>query len=542
MHTLLELRRAGLILWCAFSGCAQAPANEAAGLGMPGGSDEPIPVIVRLADPVDVGAIADVDRHVRRGKIVHAMQTRAGQTQPALTTWLRDHGATRIHSLWIVNGVAATVTPAVARALADFPGVVEVTRDALARAPITVAGAAATTAWNLTAIDAPSLWALGLDGGGAVVASMDTGVDLSHSDLGPRWRGGTDSWWDPYLGSTVPYDAVGHGTETMGIMVGGGDSGTAIGVAPGARWIAAKIFDDQGNTSVSVIHRAFQWLLLPSGVAGAPDAPDVVNASWGLPTVNACDATFRGDLEALRAAGIVVVFAAGNSGPGPSSSVSPANNDGGFAAGAVDQGRAIASFSSRGPSACSGGIFPDLVAPGVNVETASISLGGVDQYTTVSGTSFAAPHVAGAAALLRGAFPGAAVADIEQALRATALDLGPPGADDDYGYGLVDAHAAWAAMATRASLAILTRTLPDGVAGVAYDQPLRATGGVPPLGWSLTSGALPAGLQLDGASGAIRGTPAGGGSSFTVTVVDATGATATQPFALAVVTTCGGQR
>jgi bacillopeptidase F len=173
----------------------------------------------------------------------------------------------------------------------------------------------------------------------------------------------------------------------------------------------------------------------------------VVNASWGLDAVNACDDTFKSDIEALRAAGIVVVIAAGNAGPSALTSISPANDVDGFSAGAVDDTNTIAYFSSRGPSACTGGTFPTTVAPGVNIKTSAISLGGIPQYTYVTGTSFSAPHVAGAAAILAGAFPTAAEADIEQALRSSAKDLGPVGPDDDYGYGLVDAYAAFTALA-----------------------------------------------------------------------------------------------
>ena len=163
----------------------------------------------------------------------------------------------------------------------------------------------------------------------------------------------------------------------------------------------------------------------------------------GQANPNVCDTTFQTDFQALKSAGIVVVFAAGNSGPSPSTSVGPANNVDGYSAGAVDSADTIAYFSSRGPSACDARIFPDVVAPGVNIKTSDISLAGVPQYSYVSGTSFSAPHVAGAAALLAEAFPTATVADIERALRVTSRDLGLVGPDNDFGYGVVDAYAAY---------------------------------------------------------------------------------------------------
>jgi subtilisin family serine protease len=389
-----------------------------------------VPILITLADRAPIRASRESDKHARRTHLVEALQTRARLAQAPLLRWLRAHRATQVKPLWLVNGIAATVTPAIAAALLRQPGVTRVALDVRLHLPPPMPATPATPDWNLQAIQAPAVWTLGVDGSGVVVANLDTGVDLGP-DLQTRWRGGSDSWWDPWTHTSAPYDAIGHGTATMGLMVGG----SALGVAPGARWIAAKIYDDQGNTSVSVIHEAFQWLL-DSG------KPDVVNVSFGLPTVNGCDTTFEKDFEALRAAGIVVVFAAGNAGPNVWTSMSPANNPDGFSAGAIDDTQAIASFSSRGASACTNAVFPDLVAPGVNVKTAGISLAGTPQYTWVSGTSFAAPHVAGTAALLLSKCPNAAVGEIEQTLRATAVDLGPAGPDDAYGHGLIDAWAA----------------------------------------------------------------------------------------------------
>jgi bacillopeptidase F len=468
MNAVRNLLRGGLLVSAMLPlGCG--PSGDALSGGV--SPAERVRVIVMLADSVDLGGFADGAKHVRRARINRALQTKADETQAALRAFLQDRGATDVEPLWVVNAIAATVTRALESELAAYPGVLRVTRDSTLRAPTGAAPAsparfvgASAAEWNIVAVDAPPVWSLGYRGAGAVVASMDTGVDIGHADLGSKWRGGSDGWFDPYGATSAPYDAIGHGTQTMGIMVGGAAGGTAIGVAPDAKWIAAKIYDDGGNTTVSVIHRAFQWLLSPSGVPGAPDAPDVVDASWGLDALNACDDTFRSDVDALRAAGIVVVLAAGNGGPSPLTSVSPANDVDGFSTGAVDDADTIADFSSRGPSACNGGTFPTTVAPGVDVRTSEISLGGTPQYTYVTGTSFSAPHVAGAAALLAGAFPKAAEADIEQALRSTARDLGPIGPDDAYGYGLVDAYAAFAFLAGHSPPpeigAVVTRHLP----------------------------------------------------------------------------------
>ena len=303
---------------------------------------------------------------------------------------------------------------------------------------------------------------------------MDTGVDINHADLQAKWRGDPNSWYNlnslpansadcstPHncspceLNSTAPCDQFGRGTRTMGIMVGGSAGGTAIGVAPGTKWISVKVLNDAGSGTTSIIHQGFQWILNPDGNSATHDAPDVVNASWGLDSsAGSCNISFKPDIDALKAAGIAIVFAASNSGPGASTSESPANNLVSFSAGATDISNNIASFSSRGPSACDNRIYPDVVAPGVAVKTADLTSGGLfpNSYAIGSGTSFAAPHVAGAMALLLSAFPNLSVPDLELTLKQSAADLGSPGADNTYGYGLVNVLGAYNLYATASAI------------------------------------------------------------------------------------------
>jgi bacillopeptidase F len=334
--------------------------------------------------------------------------------------------------------------------------VASVSLDRAVRAPepasAAPAEAGAPAGWNLAAAGAPGLWALGQRGEGVVVASVDTGVDPGHPDLAGRWRGGPGGWLDPHGEHATPHDASGHGTQTTAIAVGGAASGTAIGMAPDARWIAVKLFDDAGRARASDVHLALQWLLDPDGDPSTADAPDVVSAAWGLlDAAEACVDEFEPDLAVLRAAGIAVVFPAGNGGPEPASGVSPANNPGALSAGAVDAALEVAAFSSRGPSQCDGGPFPRLVAPGAGVVTADLAPGGLPLYATVTGTSYAAAHVAGALALLAGAFPAATAAELEDALLRSAVDLGDPGVDGAAGAGLVDARAAYDLLAASAA-------------------------------------------------------------------------------------------
>jgi subtilisin family serine protease len=403
-------------------------------------------VIVTVAGAADLSTAAAAPPAARRLLVAGAVRAAAASSLPAAVAWLEAHGGRDVVQLPIVNAVAVTLAQSVLPLLTAQPWVVSVVPDGALVAPSSPSGGLAFPGWNLLMIRAPDLWALGHRGENVVVAALDTGVDAGHPDLGPRWRGGRGGWFDPWLATTAPYDAIGHGTQVMGILAGGGPTGASVGVAPGATWIAGKIYDDRGTTTVSVVHQAFAWLLDPDGDPSTADAPDVVSISFGDGIAGACDPTFQPDLAALRAAGILVVAAAGNGGPAAASSVSPANLPGVLSAGAVDATRAVASFSSRGPSPCAGaGVFPSLVAPGVGVTTTDVSLPGAPQYTTVSGTSFAAPHVAGAAALLWSTLPAPTAERVEAALRASAVDVGAPGPDPDSGLGLLDVYGAFLA-------------------------------------------------------------------------------------------------
>ncbi len=202
-------------------------------------------------------------------------------------------------------------------------------------------------------------------------------------------------------------------------------------VAPEAQLIAARIFDDTCRASASAVHAAFQWVLDPDGDPDTADAPAIVNASWGEPAAG-CQTAFEPDLAALRAAGILVVFAAGNA-TVPSS---PATLPEALAVGALDAtGTAALPESGRGTSPCDGRTFPDLTAPGADVRTADRSGG----WQTVSGTSIAAPHVTGVLALLLARHPGLLPAEQTAAVMTTAHALIAPGT----GAGRIDALAAF---------------------------------------------------------------------------------------------------
>ncbi|HOS79680.1 MAG TPA: S8 family serine peptidase [Anaerolineae bacterium] len=384
--------------------------------------------------------------------------------------------------LWLINGIAFTARPALIRQLALQPAVAEIRLDQrrLYLDPadeLASAALAESTAlsWGVERIRAPEVWnALGVTGAGAVIASMDTGVDYQHPDLvanylGNLGQGAFDhhkTWFDAVNGGLYPYDDHGHGTHTLGTAAGQG----GIGVAPGARWIGVKVLSGSGYGQDSEIHAGFQWLLAPDG--DPQRAPDVVVCSWG--STNAWEEAFAPDLAALRAAGVWTVFAAGNEGPSAGSLRAPASLPGIFAVGASDSYEAVAAFSSRGPSPW-GEIKPYVVAPGVNVVSAAP--GGV--YKTMNGTSMATPHVAGIGALLRSISPTLSVPLLTYVITATAVPYTSTLPNNHSGWGRVDAlSAAWMVLHPGRIAGVVRDTLGTPVRGAQVQATPR--GGLSP--------------------------------------------------------------
>jgi bacillopeptidase F len=499
-------------------------------------------VIISFTGKVDHRRFAVKDRSLRDTRLYRALKEKAKVAQASHQAFLQGRGARRLRELWATNAIAVTARADVIRELAARMGVASIRPDSILQAPAVTYGSAAPPEWNLNAVQAPLLWAQGYTGSGIVVANMDTGVDPNHPDLGRKWRGGANSWFDPHGEHATPHDFSGHGTQTMSIMVGGDISGSAIGVAPGATWIAAKLYNDAGLATYSDIHLAFQWLLDPDGDPATLDAPDVVNASWGLAgTAGQCITEFSADIDALKTAGIAVVFAAGNDGPAPLTSLSPGNNPAGFATGAIDSTLTIAGFSARGDSACDGTVYPEMTAPGVGVKAADLSFGGQPLYAAVSGTSYAAPHAAGTMALLLNAFPVASVADLEAALTQSAQDLGVAGADNSYGYGMLNAQAAYDSLHARLGdpPAITSSPALTATQGLAYAYKVTAAdpdGG--PLSFTLDK--APAGMTIKATSGYVawigwRPTNAQVGiNDVTVRATDPIGFSTTQSYSITV--------
>lgn len=380
----------------------------------------------------------------------------------------------------VANVVHAKVSAATLQSLAqrgDVAAIVANTPFPLSRPKFDDTAGAKAPSFNLVATGATTLWSEGIDGEGIVVGGQDTGYEWSHPALFRSYRGWTGSganhayaWHDAIHAQVNPTDSTnpcgyeradpcdddGHGTHTMGILLGDDAGANQIGMAPGARWIGCRNMD-QGWGSPATYIECAQWFLAPTDANGAnPNpamAPHVINNSWGCPGFEGCDAAQTALLEQavanLRAAGILFVVSAGNAGAGCGTITdAPAIFAASFAIGAADDGGNIAGFSSRGPVGSM--LKPDLTAPGVSVRSALP--GGV--YGNLSGTSMASPHVAGAAALLMHAAP-LTIGDpgtLERLLRAGARPRTQAGQDCGaypgtavpnavHGHGFLDAHA-----------------------------------------------------------------------------------------------------
>ncbi len=391
--------------------------------------------------------------------------------------------------------------------------------------PVEIAASApdapAAIEWNITKVNAPQVWAAGFTGQGAVIAGQDTGYQWDHPAIKGKYRGWNGSsadhnysWHDAIhsgsggacgLNATAPCDDNGHGTHTMGTMVGDDGGSNQIGMAPGAKWIGCRNMN-QGNGTPTTYSECYQWFIAPTDLSGNnPNpamAPDVINNSWGCPPSEGCTDpnVLLAVTNSVRAAGILSVHSAGNSGSACSTVSDPsAIYDSSYSVGSTTNSDAISSFSSRGPVTVDGSnrLKPDISAPGSGIRSSYPT----NNYGSMSGTSMAGPHVAGLVGLIISIRPDWAgdVDQIETTINATALQLtsaqtcgGIPGSqipNNTFGYGRIDAYAAYQAAVIPTAVGL------SGFSG----SPAAAASALPML-------ALPAatGLALAGAYVASR--------------------------------------
>lgn len=363
---------------------------------------------------------------------------------------LREAGFPVLASYEHFDVAAIVATPAEAPRILQVPGVVFVESDM----PIE-----RLLRESVPLIGAPQAWKdYGVSGSGIAIAVLDDGAFEDHPDLDGKVAGRfdaavTDAASPLGLELTgariVPAGAEGHGTHVAATIVGSGaaSDGTYRGVAPEAQFVDVKVFSGPERTSSSIVLRGLDWTLTHRDELGVR----IVAMSLGGSPTGGTDALSRA-VDAAVEEGLIVVVAAGNNGPEAGTIGSPASAANAITVGAVDKRKAIASYSSRGPTV-DGRPKPDLVAPGSAIVSAvspvsittlrTVVSGGSDVlYGELSGTSMAAPHVAGTIALMLEANPELTPNDVKRILSATAQDLGPAGRDDDHGYGFVNAIAA----------------------------------------------------------------------------------------------------
>jgi len=361
--------------------------------------------------------------------------------------------------------------------------------DILANRMLTTVGSSTDSImdWGIIDTKANQFWAVfSHKGEGIVVANIDTGVQWNHPALISQFKcpgdpGNPACWADPanVCGAAGACDNQGHGTHTMGTMVGDDDPSLTyqVGMAPNAKWIACKGCESNQCSDASLLACA-DWILAPGG--SSANRPNVVNNSWGDSGGNTW---YLAKVQAWVAAGIFPAFSAGNSGSDCKTLGSPGDYQASFASAAHAKNRTIASFSSRGP-----GLFghdpytkPNISAPGQficsTVPTNNWNCG-------YSGTSMASPHTAGAVALLWSCNPSL-VGQIDQTFQilqnntdgAPAGNCGiPPNGKGNFthGYGYLNVLAA----GVSACSDVMTGTLEGHVFGM---------GGIPIVGATVTT-------------------------------------------------------
>ncbi len=421
-------------------------------------------------------------RQARHDLVTAALKDFSLRNQAELRATLESARANNVVAsftgYWIANAMRVRATRDFILSLADRNEIGAIVEDLppqslyIPNIPEDATSVAGTTS-ALRVVGADDMWQLGYTGAGRLVASFDSGVDGSHPALASSWRGLThssaESWFDPVYEETLPHwesslSSGSHGTNTLGIIVGKNDAtGDTTGVAFGAQWIHAMVVDVPGAN----ILEAFQWAADPDGnPATVADVPDAINNSWGYtPASLGCADYFYAAIDNVEALGAVVVFAAGNEGPGSSTLRNPANRAStpfnSFSVGGTDTlGTSIWSGSSRGPSTCNGtSIKPEICAPGLQVRSTNA---GSATYGLHTGTSFAAPFVTGAVALLREYNPNATVDEIKAALINSATDRGSVGDDNTFGHGLLNIPGALALMPPLSDINIIVAdVLPD---------------------------------------------------------------------------------
>nr|WP_320014142.1 S8 family serine peptidase [uncultured Desulfobacter sp.] len=341
-----------------------------------------------------------------------------------------------VKKYWVSKTLALNLYPEEIEALAERSDILGISKNTVFSVPpVGIMGeneGSSFNLWNFSAIGLDQISGLDLKGQGVRVGVIDTGINPSHPDL----AGKLGAWaeFDCY-GQKVdsePHEThcLGHGTHVASVL-----AGSSTGIAPGATLITALALP-KGYGSTEQLLAAMEWVLDPDQNPDTDDGAQVVNMSFG---VYGTSEVIRSATNNMIAMGVLPVGAIGNY--GSDSTISPGNAPGVIGAGALDENDDAAYFSGGGEvcweDTCV--LKPNVSAPGVSIP--GIGLDG--DYQTLSGTSFAAPHIAGAAALMLEYHPGLTPAQINAFLSNTARDLGTTGSDYRYGQGGLDLERAF---------------------------------------------------------------------------------------------------
>ncbi len=446
-------------------------------------SNQRLPVQIVLKTQFDKeklnSLVEGLPRRERRVAVARILQDFSAREQKPLLEFLESlipSGAVAdVRPLWIVNAIYCEATPEVIQQINERPEVNYINYDLVycpdLWEPIKKQDREGKDeiAWGVQKIRAPEVWEQGFTGQGVICGHIDTGCDYTHPDLADHM------WTDPnypYHGwnfesnNNNPMDVQGHGTHTAGTVASDGTGGTQCGVAPDAQIMVCRVRTQADSVAESQCWQAMQFCVSPP--LSPSNGADLYTMSLGWQiSWNPHQATWRQAADNVNAAGLIQVVAAGNErylsppnscrcpGNVPPPWWNPQNTGTGtlsgiMSIGATDSQDQIADFSSRGPVTWQnvspyndypyppGLTRPDMSAPGVAVKSCMIGGG----YVENDGTSMATPHVAGTVCLMLSKNPNLSPRAVDSILEVTAVDLGNPGKDNDFGAGRIDALAA----------------------------------------------------------------------------------------------------
>ncbi len=454
-------------------------------------SGELIRINIRMDDQYNSAMLKEktagvASKEIRRSIVVDELRSFSKESQKDLLSFLTQQEkslqVSDVMPLWIVNLVNCYATVEVIEQLAQMPGIARLDYDKMQQvldldmptAPADKLGEKQTIAWNISLVNAPQVWEEEFTGEGIVVAVLDTGVNASHQDLAGRMWTHIDypnHGYNFVNNNYLTNDAQGHGTHCAGTVAGNGTAGTVTGVAPGATIMALKVLGDTGGGTEAGVWAAIEFSVeygahVMSLSLGWQHSWDPDRSAWRIAMENAMNA------------GVIASVAAGNEGGGGWGTQPPPANvrtpgdcpapwshpdqvaEGGNSAvvtvGSTTNTDVISGFSSRGPvtwqniapfndyafNPGTGLIIPDVVAPGSDI--LSLSNSSNTGYTVNSGTSMAAPAVAGLMALMLNKNPNLTPQEISQILEESAVSLSAS-KSNTFGSGRIDALSALSA-------------------------------------------------------------------------------------------------